>query len=373
MKGKRIRIDGKLNDALLAVLTTLVDRGGIDAVVVPSRIPSGESFAHLLVKDRKLLESTTPLPPVMPVQGARALQSFTRQGKAVLKVLGVMRPCEVRAAVELAKLKQVDLENVLLLSVDCPGAFPTRDYIQDPAAFDRRYEKITAGGAGEGLRPDCQTCVRFSHQDLASDIHIGVAGHDEIVLVGLTEAGGQLLVASGMVGDEDVAVWQAAVKEKTKQRAAVREKAFAELKCESTGTDRFEHLLADCINCHNCMRVCPICYCRQCFFDSGDSIRLRADDYFARAEDRGGIRFPGEMMQFHLGRMYHMALSCVGCGVCEDGCPVNVPVGQVFALVGAEVQAAFDYVPGRDRQESTPMRTYREDELHDFEDNGGTE
>jgi formate dehydrogenase subunit beta len=57
-----------------------------------------------------------------------------------------------------------------------------------------------------------------------------------------------------------------------------------------------------------------------------------------------------------------MVLSCVGCGMCTDGCPAELPVGLVFCAIGQQVQAEFDYVPGRDVDEPLPTITFREEE-----------
>ncbi len=374
MTGMTIQAKNGVNGAVSAVLKSLKDSGCVDAVLVPTRVRSGESFVYLLVKDPKLLDSCTPLPPIMPVQGARALQSLTRHGKVEQKVLCVMRPCEVRASIELAKRRQVDLENILFASIDCPGAFRTRDYVTDPEALDKRYQGILSDWEGEGLRPACESCVHFSCEDVPVDLHIGLVGtkEKEAVIIGVSKRGEELLDEAGIECSEDVSAWQAEVKKVRDRKAGNRIKVFQELKDKAAGMDNLSHLFADCINCHNCMNVCPICYCRQCFFDSSDQVRLRAEDYFAKAQARGGIRFPGDMMQFHLGRIYHMGLSCVGCGACEDGCPMDVPVSQVFALAGDEVQKTFDYVPGRNTEEPIPTLTYEEDELHEYEDAKGS-
>ncbi len=375
MRGKRLPVQGGVNDTLRSLIASLLKAADVNAVMVPSRIPSKESFVHLLIRDPQLLDTATPLPPVLPVQGARSLHSLGRGGGSRLRMLCALRPCEARAAIELFKRNQVELENVLLLTIDCPGAFPTRDYIGNPDEFDRRFGEVLEGKRDDGLRPDCRSCVGFSHREVASDIHVGLleGKPGELVVFHKSERGERLLAAAGLAGDEDMSEWQAGVDAETKVRAAARAGAFQEIKGRASGADALEKLLADCVNCHNCMRVCPICYCRQCLFDSADSVRLRAEDYLARAKNRGGIRFPGEMMKFHLGRMYHMALSCVACGACEDACPMDVPVSRLFAFVGDQVQNEFGYVPGRSREETMPMTTFREDELHVFEDAGGTE
>ena len=58
-----------------------------------------------------------------------------------------------------------------------------------------------------------------------------------------------------------------------------------------------------------------------------------------------------------------MATSCVGCGVCEEACPSNIPLLRIFKTVGHNVQQIFKYVPGRDLEEPLPLTTFKEDEL----------
>jgi hypothetical protein len=53
--------------------------------------------------------------------------------------------------------------------------------------------------------------------------------------------------------------------------------------------------------------------------------------------------------------------------MCEDVCPVDIPIGQIFKKVGEAAQGIFEYVPGRDPAEEIPIRTFVEDELHEVE------
>ena len=63
-----------------------------------------------------------------------------------------------------------------------------------------------------------------------------------------------------------------------------------------------------------------------------------------------------------------MSLSCVSCGMCEDVCPVSIPVGQVVSFVSEETRSIFDYVPGRNPEETLPLARYELEELTEVED-----
>ena len=63
-------------------------------------------------------------------------------------------------------------------------------------------------------------------------------------------------------------------------------------------------------------------------------------NYLSRAAKRGAFRFPADTLFFHLGRMSHISASCVSCGLCEDACPVDIPVEELaraLAALGAHV------------------------------------
>jgi formate dehydrogenase subunit beta len=58
-----------------------------------------------------------------------------------------------------------------------------------------------------------------------------------------------------------------------------------------------------------------------------------------------------------------MGTSCVGCGLCQEACPNDVPVFRIFRLVGSKVQPLFSYVPGRSVDEPLPLTTFKEAEF----------
>jgi formate dehydrogenase subunit beta len=49
--------------------------------------------------------------------------------------------------------------------------------------------------------------------------------------------------------------------------------------------------------------------------------------------------------------------------MCESACPSDIPLTTIFRAVGQEVQATFDYLPGRSLEDELPLATFKEDEL----------
>jgi formate dehydrogenase subunit beta len=112
------------------------------------------------------------------------------------------------------------------------------------------------------------------------------------------------------------------------------------------------------------MTVCPICYCKTCLFRS-QVFDHEPMQYANWARRKGAYRMPADTTLFHLTRLNHMVLSCVGCGMCTSDCPADLPVGTVFRAIGQETDAVFDYEPGRDVEEPLPLITFEEDEWMD--------
>jgi formate dehydrogenase subunit beta len=349
--------------AILDLLRRGLELGVLDAALLPMRVPAGDSYSYVLIKDVSLLEGAEPLPPIISVQGARALSSLTRRGSD-LRIAAVMRPCEARAAVELSKLDQVDLDSLVIISVDCPGALPLRDFVRDPEGCSRTFNEAMMSGDDEPMRDICRICDNA--MTVSGDLHLGLMEGGSAILISNTSRGDQLLEGLEMEMDMNISGWLERGSEQHSERSEKRIAALDSLQEEIGGPQNFIRVFDNCINCHNCMRVCPVCYCRLCYFDSR-VVEHQATDHLEQANLKGSLRLPTDTMLFHLGRMTHMSLTCVSCGACEDACPALIPVAQAFALVADRTQATFDYTPGRSPEDPLPLLVYREDELHEVD------
>ena len=353
------------NDTLSGLrgfLKQLLKADVVDALLLPMETPTG-TITPALVADPDLVDGANPLAPVMGLNAARVAGNVSvREPRGRIGV--VLRPCELRALVELVKLQQVSLDDLVTIGVDCAGTYDVADYV----ARDQRerietwhelYEGLIAAPESlvPALRDACQMCekpyveaahitVEFFGADLTAGIPVSLP--DEI--------GEELSLAPVETDGKRDEVIEKVVAARTQARDA----RFAEIR-QRIEREGVEGVFAACIRCHNCMTVCPICYCKTCLFKSPVFDHEPAQ-YMSWAQRKGAYRLPADTMLFHLTRLNHMVLSCVGCGMCTSGCPSDLPVGAVFRAIGQQVQDVFDYVPGRSVDESLPLITFREDE-----------
>ena len=355
--------DGDVSAALRGFLKQLLEKEVVEAVVVPMVTPSG-AVTPALVADLALLDAADPLTPVMGLNAARVVGPVTiREPRG--KIAAVLRPCEYRALIELVKLQQASLDDLLTVVVDCPGTYTVPDYETMRANGGVDREGLLAGvrtgevapQEGYAFRDACQMCER-PHAE-GGDVQVWLFGADLSagIPVSLPDDLAEQVGFSPVEADGR----RAEVVEKVvSARTQVRDERFAEIR-QRLEKEGVEGVFAACIRCHNCMTNCPICYCKTCLFKS-PIFEHEPIQYMNWARRKGAFRLPADMALFHLTRLNHMALSCIGCGVCTDACPADLPVGRVFRAIGQEVQAVFDYVPGRDVEEPLPLITFREDE-----------
>ena len=355
--------DQDILGALRGFLKRLLEEEVVEAVLVPMETPSG-AVTPALVADADLLDAADPLAPVMGLNASRVVGPVSiREPRG--RVAAVLRPCEYRALIELVKLQQASLDDLVTIVVDCPGTYTVPDYeaMRADGGVDRAA--LLAGAQSGDLAPQegyafrdaCQMCER-PHAE-GGDVQVWLFGADlsaGIPIVLSDELGEKLGLSPAEADGRRAEVVEKVVAARTK----VRDERFAEIRgrLEKEG---IEGVFAACIRCHNCMTNCPICYCKTCLFKS-PIFEHEPLQYMNWARRKGAYRLPADTVLFHLTRLNHMVLSCIGCGVCTDACPADLPVGRVFRAIGQEVQAVFEYVPGRDVEEPLPLITFREDE-----------
>lgn len=358
--------DAKAKEAINSFLESLLEKNLVSALLVPREVPSKDNVVQSLMTNSNGLKEVNVISPVLPVSSARIISQMTRLSSYKNSVGVVLRSCEIRALIELVKLKQASLDNLLIIGVDCLGTYSVSDYQdlckQGNSPSDELLRKFKEGGEDTKLRKACQVCEYPIPSN--ADLVIGLVGVDfekNILLKSGTEKGEKIL-ENFSFPEFNQSKREESVSKYLSKKIEKRDTLFSELKGEVSGWENLLSVFSTCINCHNCMRVCPICYCRECFFES-PTFEFDSEKYLLWAKRKGSIKMPRDTTLFHLGRMSHMATSCVGCGLCEQACPSNIPLLKIFKKVSYDAQQIFKYVPGRDLEEPLPLTTFKEDEL----------
>lgn len=350
-----------------AFITELLEREVAQAVLVPTRQPYGGAVMQSLVRSPAEAAAADPLAPVVPTSSATLLARITRDATEG-KIAAFLRPCEVRAFIELAKLEQANLERALLIGLDCYGRFETADYSALVAEGDRTgRDLLRAVARGEDLGPDLATTCRACETPVAEavDLRLALIGGDlgdEVGLEAVSDLGASTLEALGLPDQGAPAGRQDAIDALLKQRQDFKTQLRAEYREKVKDIDGVMELLSQCINCYNCRGVCPVCYCRQCVFTS-DTFSHDSHQYLAWAGKRGSLRMPTDTLMYHLTRMAHMSTLCVRCGQCSSACPNDIPVAEIFAMVGEGAQEVFGYAPGADPEQAQPLASFFAEEL----------
>jgi formate dehydrogenase (coenzyme F420) beta subunit len=365
-----VKEDGPLA-ALQDFCATLLGSGQISALLVPQHLPMKTSVMPTLVTDPDKLTGVDPLAPAFPMNTARMVSRLTRQPTGGM-IAAVLRPCEMRAFIELVKLKQGSLDDVLLIGTDCLGAYRNVDYGrfangEGSASTLRFQQRMLAGegatGDGFDLATACQACDHFLPDN--ADIQIGLLGVDinqQLLVQAGTPRGEALMIHLGLAAATEPTGRTAAVSGLLNQRIAYRDQMFAKTSEVTSNLEKLNAYLANCVNCYNCRVACPVCYCKECVFLTS-VFEHDPDQYLRWAKRKGLVKMPTDTVFFHLTRLVHMSTACIGCGQCSNACPNNVPVMELFRTIAGHTQRAFQYDPGRSVEDEPPLSVFREGEF----------
>jgi len=360
-----LKINKSVDQGLTAFLEFLLKEKKVSGVVTLKKNRGGPGISYALITRPEELDGARPLFPLMPANSGKILSRLTLRGPLKDPIAVVLKPCELRALIELVKRQQGSLENMIFISQTCPGVYPLEMSVDgDLDALASRYQdQVQSGQHIPEIRPACRSCVHFTPQN--ADIIVSLiaeAGLDRSCSLVLNSKKGEAL-ADGMAGEkreQDLNSQELA--HFSDHRKTARLKLFDEMGEKTKGIKGLIGLFGKCIGCHACGNACPICYCNLCFFESQPN-ESRPNSFRADLEKKGAARIPAGTLFYHVGRLAHMSVSCVGCGMCMDVCPVDIPVGTLFSRVGESVQKTFEYIPGSKIDEPLPVAVFKEEEF----------
>ncbi|MFA6672232.1 MAG: Coenzyme F420 hydrogenase/dehydrogenase, beta subunit C-terminal domain, partial [Methanoculleus sp.] len=288
--------------------------------------------------------------------------------------LGVtVKGCDAMGLYELAKRNQVNLDNLLMIGVNCGGSVSpvlARKMIREKFGVDPndvvkeeidkgQFIIVTKDGQHKGIsmdeleeegfgrRSNCRRCkMKVPRQaDLACG-NWGVigdkAGKATFVEV-CSEKGANLLngaVQAGAVKTDAVPAKALEIRGKVENAMLKlgdkwRARYFEGL---GEGKDRLKKIMNDtsrCIKCYACIENCPICYCVEC------------------STKKSYLVTPGQVpppFMFHLIRYAHVSDSCINCGQCEENCAMDIPNALFMHALQADMEQMFGHTPGVDME-----------------------
>ena len=368
------KIDVKENDilgSLRGFFKDILELEDIHAILVPQHLPMKKMVMPTLVTDPDHLTGVDPLAPAFAMNAAKIVSRLTRKPMGG-KIAAVLRPCEIRAFIELLKLKQGRPDDIILIGIDCLGAFQNQDYFQyagqNGAESTMRFFNAFLNGEttemeGINLSTACKAC---EYPVAASaDIQIGLFGvqrEDHFIIQSQTDAGTNIVNQLNLAEIAEPASRRDAIRLLVERRTHYRDDMFVKTYEATDSLEKMTNYFATCVNCYNCRVACPVCYCKECVFVT-DVFNHDPSQYLRWANRKGIIKMPTDTLFFHITRLAHMSTACVGCGQCSNACPNDIPVMELFRTIAQGTQQAFDYEAGRSLDEDPPLSVFYEKEF----------
>ena len=363
--------DQDILESLSNFFKDILEIEDIHAILVPQHLPMKNMVMPTLVTDPDHMTDADPLAPAFAMNAAKIVSRLTRKAMGA-KIAAVLRPCEIRAFVELVKLKQGRPDDILLIGIDCLGAFQNRDYFQYAGQngvestmrfFNTFLDGETTEMEGINLSTACKACEYPVAAN--ADIQIGLFGveiDDHLLVQSQTEAGTQLLNQLNLAEIAEPVSRQDAIRLRVERRTQYRDDMFAKTSEATDSMEKMTTYFAGCVNCYNCRVACPVCYCKECVFVT-DVFNRDPSQYLRWANRKGIIKMPTDTLFFHITRLAHMSTACVGCGQCSNACPNDIPVMELFRTIAQGTQQAFDYTAGENIEQDPPLAVFYEKEF----------
>ncbi len=314
----------------------------LEGMLVPMNGNGGGSMAPALIKDKEDLGQVNPFRPLMTENAARRLPALLKENPD--QQLGaLLRPCEVRALIEMVKHNGFRPDHLLMLSVDCLATYDVEDYgwraerkRQGGKLSDEALQFARQGGISPyRYRSACQVC--YSPEARGADVNIRVLGLPvrRVMLVQARDEQTADRLRLGRLTDGPASLDFIAQHNRLVEKLEAHRQQTRQRLCDELGSllprdaaalvEQFEA----CADCQRCMEVCPIC----------------------------AVDFPQRDASSHYeeGDICRWLVSCAGCGMCEQACPRNQPLGLIFGRIREQLLAETAYVPGRDYLEPLPI------------------
>lgn len=360
------REKGESGGAVTALLSFALEEGIVDAVLGVRKGADIYDARPVLITDPVEVAETAGA-----IYGGTLLLSklFGKylDGAKDLRIAAALKGCDVMGVYEQAKRGQLNLDNILMLGLNCGGAttpammrrIMSEVFSVDPDSVTKEtmykgHLKITYDGqekdisipkledAGYGRRSNCKRCtMKIPRQaDLACGqwgIREELVGKATFVEV-CSQRGAELInraLEAGAIG-ANIAD-EGCIKARKRREEAVlslarqwQERDFAPLRGSRERLKTMIEETSRCIKCYTCVEVCPALF---------NSVKPYITSFPGKVPPEFG---------FHLLRYSHVADSCIYCGQCEELCPMDIPNALFMHAIKADLEELYGYHAGVD-------------------------
>jgi formate dehydrogenase subunit beta len=351
------------------ILATLLKEKVVDKIIGAGlRVDKKSGNLDRFTVQPKLVEKEEdltdfPLSPLIAFGYARTDSASKFLHKSVAgamneKVGLIARPCDTRALIELAKIRQVNLDNLFIVGIEDRGMLPkagremrsvkdvdSTKIVKEKVGDTGLIVKLEDGSTKELNLTVSENCLRcFRKIPVVADLTVSDLGipidSEEIILKVYSDKGNEVLEKSGIakkelsdnIKKEHEDTYKEII-EKAKEKRAKDLEEWDKLSQE----EKIAELLK-CTMCNTCIRGCPVCYCVDCILQ-----KKRKDKTI-------------DKVTYQLTRIAHDADRCVECGNCDNNCPQNLPLSLYFQSLNEVFKEKFGYEAGMSL-EDTPFRS----------------
>ena len=330
----------------------------LQAMLVPIELADRSGVVTQPIVRRMHLDTANPFAPIMTCNAATLVNAFVRD-RPGQQLAAVLRPCELRALIELRKRRRVPAvdeaiqnQTLTIIGVDCVATYSAHEYTH--RVHEHGAETVTHDAlmyAGEAvyspyeLRSACKVCdwpaprgadVVIGAIGVPIEQHLLVIAHDEEIDRRLQLS----TVTSGLATEQQVVHREVAVGELIDKRAAMRAEQLGIASENLMDFARLLSWIANCTLCGDCLDACPL-YNGELAGLLGASGTHRGDhaplaDFIAVAR---------------------WLTSCAGCGMCEAACEHGVPLGLLASALSHGIRGGLHHYTAGDPNQPLPWTT----------------
>lgn len=303
-------------------LKDIWEYANLDGMLIPI-YQGSKSVEQTIIYHPEDLRTADPFVPLMRANTGKIVSELARKHPND-HMAAILRPCEIRALYEQVRHTGVDLENWLLIGVDCAACFPAQDFewrVEKAGSVEALTNEVLRNVrqgsiALDRFRPACSMCTKPGSP--REEICIGLLGLPvrDTLLIGINDD--VILnkldldkVCDGLATPELIEQHERMLKIIEERRAHIRERQMNELTPDlPANIEQFITFLENCQPCTSCMEACP-------------------DGEHIRSAIQNGTTTNDIVMDW--------ISSCAECGMCEQACPKEVPLVAIADRIRREM------------------------------------